>query len=345
MMALDLHDYTRPRLAALLTEWGESPAHANRLWGALYRDLATELPPHSNLPRRLHARLAAEATMTNLVPLRESVSSDRLARKFLLGLADGQAIETVLMHYRGRWTACLSSQAGCPLGCVFCATGQAGFARNLTVGEIVGQALFAQRVLRDLGTGERLRNVVLMGMGEPLLNYDSVLRAVEILRDPAGFSIGAKQITLSTVGVVSGIRRLAAEWQPISLAVSLHGATQAERLALVPAAATWPLDQLMAACRDYTSQLGRRIFFEWTLIAGVSDSPAQARAVAELLAGIPAHVNLIPLNPTTGYAGDASRDTAAAEFQAILRERGLPSTLRARRGIDVSAGCGQLAVV
>ncbi len=271
----------------------------------------------------------------------DTASSDGLTRKFLLRLADGQTIETVLMSYRGRFTACVSTQAGCAMGCVFCATGQMGFARHLRPGEIVAQVLHLQRVLRSQGAA-RLRNLVLMGMGEPLHNYDAVMTALEILTDSRGVNLGASRITISTVGVVPGILRLAEEGRPYNLAVSLHGATEEERGALVPASRRWSLAELIAACRTYGLQTGRRIFFEWTLIAGANDSPAQAERLAELLAGMDAHVNLIPLNPTSGFAGTATATQAAAEFQSVLLAAGFPSTIRQRRGIDVAAGCGQL---
>jgi 23S rRNA (adenine2503-C2)-methyltransferase len=245
------------------------------------------------------------------------------------------------MRFTGRVTACLSSQAGCAMGCVFCATGQRGFTRQLSVGEIVAQAVHVQRLLR--AQGERLRNVVLMGMGEPLHNYDAVMKAVDILRDPSGLALGAKKITLSTVGVVPGIRRMADEARPIYLAVSLHAATQAERLALVPVAKRWPLDELMDACRYYVRTRGGHIFFEWTLIERKNDSAEHAHAVGQLLRGLDSQVNLIPLNPTAGYDGAPTRSDAAKQFQAILAQYGLPSTVRQRRGIDIAAGCGQLA--
>jgi 23S rRNA (adenine2503-C2)-methyltransferase len=256
-------------------------------------------------------------------------------------MSDGQTVETVVMGYPGRFTGCVSTQAGCAMGCVFCATGQMGFVRHLRPGEIVAQVLHAQRELRSRGEAG-LRNLVLMGMGEPLHNYDAVMTALEIISDNGGLNIGPRHISISTVGVVPGILRLAAERRPYHLAVSLHGATEEERSALVPASRRWPLAELIAACRTYCETTGRRIFFEWTLIAGTNDSVEQARRLTALLQGLRAHVNLIPLNPTHGFAGAASASEAAESFQRTLRDGGFPSTIRQRRGIDVAAGCGQL---
>jgi 23S rRNA (adenine2503-C2)-methyltransferase len=272
-------------------------------------------------------------------------SSDNTTQKYLLRLADNQTIETVLMQFEGRAgdpraTACISTQVGCAMGCVFCATGQMGFTRHLTPGEIVGQVLYVDDALQ--AQGQHLRNIVLMGMGEPLHNYDNVMTAVAILTDHKGLSIAPKHITLSTVGIVPGIRRLADEASPIRLAVSLHGATDEERQALVPPAKRWPLAELIDACHYYIDRRQRRIFFEWTLIDGENDMPEQAHALGRLLRGMEAHVNLIPLNPTTGYDGQPTRSAAAKQFQAILADYGLPSTIRQRRGIDIAAGCGQL---
>jgi 23S rRNA (adenine2503-C2)-methyltransferase len=257
-------------------------------------------------------------------------------------LKDGQEVESVLMGFPGRFTACLSTQAGCAMGCTFCATGQMGFVRHLRPGEIVAQVLHCRRALKESGEGESLRNLVLMGMGEPLHNFESVMAALEIIADTRGLNIGPSRITISTVGVVPGILRLAEENRPYNLAVSLHGATEEERSALVPASRRWSLAELIAACRTYGTKTGRRIFFEWTLIDGTNDSPEQARRLGALLQGIDAHVNLIPLNPTQGFGGRETTAEAAHRFQQILQEMGFPSTLRQRRGIDVAAGCGQL---
>jgi len=270
-----------------------------------------------------------------------TASADGVTDKLLLRWGDLQEIETVVMSYPGRTTACLSTQAGCAMGCVFCATGQMGFVRNLRPGEIVAQVVAAQRLLRDRGAPP-LRNLVLMGMGEPLQNYTAVIQALRIISDRRGLNIGPSRISISTVGVVPGIRRLAAEGQPYHLAVSLHAATDAERSALVPANARWPLSDLRAACRDYSLQTGRRIFFGWTLIAGRNDRPGDAQQVIELLRGLDAHLNLIRLNPTAGFRGESCGAESANRFRAEVRSAGIPCTLRQYRGIDVGAGCGQL---
>jgi 23S rRNA (adenine2503-C2)-methyltransferase len=205
----------------------------------------------------------------------------------------------------------------------------------------VAQVLHVQRALR--GRGENgLRNLVLMGMGEPLHNYDAVMTALEIVTDPRGLGLAPSRVTISTVGVAPAILRLADERRPYRLAVSLHDATEAGRAALVPASRRWPLEELLAACRTYGQQTRRRIFFEWTLITDRNDTPAKALELASALTGIDAHVNLIPLNPTQGFAGQAAELAAATAFQRVLRDAAIPSTIRQRRGIDVAAGCGQL---
>lgn len=354
----DFHDLTRAELLARAEAWGFSPVHAAGLWAYVYLEGATDWARMPELPARFRARAASALSLRRPTVAVETPSADGFTRKYLLELADGRRVETVLMRYAGRVTACLSSQAGCAMGCVFCATGQMGFVRHLTAGEIVAQAMHVDAALRATGPAaplaaadaasphdrhERLRNVVLMGMGEPLHNYDAVMRAVDILRDPCGPGLAGRRITLSTVGVVPGILRLAEEGRPCHLAVSLHGATQEERAALVPVAARWPLDELMAACRHYIDRLGRRIFYEWTLIEGRNDTPESAHALGRLLRGQLAQVNLIPLNPTAGYAGAPTGRDAARAFQRVLAEYGPPSTVRQRRGIDVAAGCGQLA--
>jgi 23S rRNA (adenine2503-C2)-methyltransferase len=340
----DLYGLRHPELGALLESWGVSRVHAARLWKYLYLEYAAAGAAMPDLPARVRARFSAETRLGALPVALETESSDGFTRKYLLGLGDGEVIESVLMRYTGRATACVSSQAGCAMGCVFCATGQMGYRRHLTTGEIVAQVVHVSRVLRDSGSPRRLRNVVFMGMGEPLHNYDAVMKAADILRDPAGLGLAADRITVSTVGVVPGIRRMAEEASPVHLAVSLHAATQRERAELVPAARKWPLDELMDACRFFCATLNRRIFFEWTLIEGTNDTRDHAHAVGRLVGKLPAQVNLIPLNPTAGFGGAPSPTESARRFQRILSEDyGLRSTVRQRRGIDIAAGCGQLA--
>ena len=339
-LPVDLYGLSRPELGALLERWDYSDYHAGQVWGALYRRPEPALADGGDLRPDLLARLRAETRAAALPVHLATDSEDGYTRKFLLRLHDEQTIETVLMRFKGRATACISTQVGCAMGCVFCATGQMGFTRHLTAGEIVGQVMHVHRLLGE--RGDSLRNIVLMGMGEPLHNYDETMTALDILTDHNGLAIAPKHITLSTVGIVPGIRRLADEARPFRLAVSLHGATDAERQALVPPARRWPLAELIDACRDYSQRRRRRIFFEWTLIAGENDTAEQAHALGQLLQGLQAHVNLIPLNPTHGYEGTPAQQTAAKAFQDILTGYHLPSTIRQRRGIDIAAGCGQL---
>jgi 23S rRNA (adenine2503-C2)-methyltransferase len=337
---LNLYDLSRLELRQHLSAWGYTDFYAQRLWQALYRRQVTSLEQIEGLRPDLLARLHHD-TYLDILPVQVATDSgDGFTRKFLLRLHDRQTIETVLMTFKGRITACVSTQAGCAMGCVFCATGQMGFMRHLTAGEIVAQVLHVSRILRQ--RGQELRNIVLMGMGEPLHNYDQTMKALDIVMDHHGLAIAPKHITLSTVGLVPGIRRLADEARPVRLAVSLHGATDAERQVLVPPAKRWPLEELIAACRYYSQKRRRRIFFEWTLIAGENDTPQQAHALGQLLAGLDAHVNLIPLNPTVGYDGRPAHEAGAKAFQTILTQYDLPSTVRQRRGIDIAAGCGQL---
>ena len=329
----------------VLSDSGVLKHHAKALWRALHRDHAldlTEIDFSPPLKRWIETNVGEDKAYFIDAPgqVEEIHSSDGLTRKYLLRLSDGQVIETVLRGYDGRFTACLSSQAGCAMGCVFCATGQMGFVRHLTVGEITAQVRHVRRMLAQSHPHRRLRNIVLMGMGEPLHNYDSVMKAMDIVSDVRGASIGPSRIAISTVGLVPNILRMAEENRPYRLAVSLHGSTEEERSALVPTSKKWNLESLIDACRNYCRITGKRIFFVWTLIAGKNDSPETAERLVALLDGIDSHVNIIPLNPTHGFAGAASE--SGSEFQKIIRKSGIPCTFRQRRGIDVGAGCGQL---
>ncbi len=340
-----MHDLGFPELVEVLAADGVILHHAKVLWRVIHGEGELDLASRDFLPplkRWVSDSVGAGKAFFLDAPevVDEIRSSDGLTRKFLLRLLDGQTIETVLMGYEGRHTVCVSTQAGCAMGCVFCATGQMGFVRHLRPGEIVAQVLHARRVLREMHPDKRLRNMVLMGMGEPLHNYDSVMQALDSISDRRGIGIGPSKIAVSTVGVVPGILRLAEEGRPYRLAVSLHGSTEEERAALVPASKRWSLALLMDACRKYGAVTGRRIFFEWTLIAGKNDSVETAARLAELLEGMDAHINLIPLNPTGGFAGAESN--SGHGFQKILIAAGFPCTFRQRRGIDVAAGCGML---
>jgi len=347
--SLNLYDFTFDALGAALADAGLPKREAKPLWRALYRETAPENDDALRLSepvRNWIIRSFGERAWSNRVAgnvTEDVTSSDQTTRKCVLALPDGELIETVIMSFRGRFTSCVSTQAGCAMGCVFCATGQQGFRRHLTIGEMVGQIVLANRLLRATAALQtRVRNVVLMGMGEPLHNYDAVMSALDIMTDRRGLNIGPRRITLSTVGMVPGILRLAQERRPYNLAVSLHATNDKERAELVPVTRRWPLRDLMAACRTYATQTGRKIFFEWTLIEGKNDSVDRAHQLAALLEGIDAHINLIPLNPTAGFSGIASAPRTTTQFQAALRARGIPSTVRQRRGIEMAAGCGQL---
>ena len=337
-----LLDISLEHLTQRLETWGEPQFRAQQIWQAIYHDLATSPDEITTLPKVLREKLKAEFTFGSLSPAAEARSSDGQTRKRLFRLPDGKSIEAVLMGYEKRRTTCISTQAGCAMGCVFCATGQMGLRRNLTSGEIVAQVLFFARQLK--AEGKNLTNIVVMGMGEPFHNYEATLRAVDTLGNPEGFNFGARRITISTVGLVPMIEKFAAERRQVNLAVSLHAATDDLRDELVPINRRYPLQPLIEACRNYVELTGRRISLEWALISGVNDGVEQARALVHLIEGLTCHVNLIPLNPTSGFGGEAPADSKADEFARILAEAGIPCTIRSRRGIDIQAGCGQLAV-
>lgn len=334
----DLYALDEDALADLLAGWGEKRFRAKQIRSWLYDKGATTVDEMTDLPKALRARLADETTLGTLTQVVEQASDDG-TRKRLYRLHDGRMVESVLMPYRdGRRTACISSQAGCAMGCVFCATGQMGFQRHLTDTEIVEQAVRFSRELQVVG--ERLSNVVLMGMGEPFHNYDAVLVAIRRLMSELG--IGARHITVSTVGLAPQIRRFADEGLQVTLAVSLHENDDAARSALLPINKRWNIDAVLDACRYYAEQTNRRITFEWALIAGENDDEGTAQRLAARLKGLPCHVNVIPLNPTRDYGGGPSESNAVDRFVETLQARGVPATVRVRRGIDIDAGCGQL---
>ncbi len=331
-----LYDPTRDELAALLD--GEPRYRLDQLWSGLYEKHATpdEL---TNLPKDLRARLS-QALPLSLTPVTESVSDDGQTVKWLWNLHDGASIETVLMHYPDRSTVCVSTQAGCAMACGFCATGQAGFERNLSVGEIVEQVVRATRVAAQGPIARRVSNIVFMGMGEPLANVDRVWGAVERIHADLGLS--ARHLTISTVGIVPGIRRLAAESLPVNLAVSLHAANDELRDELVPINRRYPLADLYAACEAYLAEKNRRISFEWALIDGVNDRQSDARELAAAARSLRAHINLIPLNATPGWPTKGTPPDRVAAFRDSLESLGANATVRANRGNEIDAACGQL---
>ena len=319
-------------LGRLLAE--DPPYRVGQVWDGLYHQL---LDPRdmTDLPQGLRKRLDAQLP-PSLEAESEHESDGGETRKWLWRLRDGARIETVLMHYRDRSTVCVSSQAGCAMACSFCATGQGGFERNLDVGEIVEQVVMAARRARP----RRLSNVVFMGMGEPLANYDRVWRAIRRLHDDVGLS--ARHLTVSTIGVVPGIDRMTGEELPVNLAVSLHAANDHDRDRLVPLNRRYPLAAVVAACQRYVEASGRRLSFEWALIDGVNDGPTHAGELAAIAGPLRAHVNLIPLNPTLGYATLGTPPAGVDAFRRRLQALGVNATVRRNRGTGIDAACGQL---
>ncbi|MFZ0170706.1 MAG: 23S rRNA (adenine(2503)-C(2))-methyltransferase RlmN [Acidimicrobiales bacterium] len=332
------YDLSREELAGLLSD--EPAYRVDQIWDGMYRRFANPAEL-SELPRPLRVRLGSMAEMSPAFSLADEAISDRgLTLKWLLAAGDGNHVETVLMGYHDRVTICVSSQAGCAMGCGFCATGQSGYFRQLSSGEITEQVVRGARFAADHGWG-RLGNVVLMGMGEPLANYANVRAAIARWNDD--LKIGARSITVSTVGIVPGIRKLTADPIQVNLAVSLHAANDELRSELVPINRRYPLAVLMDACTAYVRRTHRRLSFEWACIAGVNDRPSDSKELAELALPLGAHVNLIPLNPTPGYLVAGSTSQAVAAFRDELSSYGVNVTIRNTRGRDVNGACGQLA--
>ena len=355
----DLLAFTLPQLQQWLVERGEAPFRAKQIYSWLYQNLATDFSAMTNLPQALRQRLAEEATIGPMIVRSELHSKDDRTRKILLELVDGKLIESVLMLYpplgenSPRATVCVSTQAGCAFGCTFCATGQMGFDRHLSAGEIVAQVLFFARELRaDPWTAaglpgsapiDHITNIVLMGMGEPLHNYDNVLQALRILNSADGFNLGARHMTVSTVGLVPAIRKLSQEPLQVNLAISLHAPTNELRGQTMPVNRKYPLQELLGACQDYIAATKRQVTFEYVLLSGVNDTAEYAHQLGELLAPLKqyAHVNCIPVNATSA-SYKAPGPEAIRAFRDILFEHGLSNSVRAERGDDIAAACGQL---
>ncbi len=355
----DILAFTLPQLQQWLVERGEAAFRAKQIYNWLYQKLVTDFSQMTNVPQALRQRLSEEASIGPMIVRSELHSKDDRTRKILLELADGKLIESVLMLYPAlgesgaRATVCVSTQAGCAFGCTFCATGQMGFDRHLSAGEIVAQVLYFARELRATpwtAAGlpgstpiDHITNIVLMGMGEPLHNYDNVLQALRILNNPDGFHLGARHMTVSTVGLVPAIRKLSQEALQVNLAISLHAPTDELRGRTMPINRKYPLQELLAACSDYIAATKRQVTFEYVLLAGVNDTAEYARKLAELLAplGQFAHVNCIPVNATAADYSTPGPDAIRA-FRDILFEQGISNSVRAERGDDIAAACGQL---
>jgi len=334
----DLRGLLPPDLVSLVRALGAPAYRARQIARWVYGRGAERIAEMTDLPAEFRDRLAGAARIGTLAVRRSTDAPDGSATKLLAACEDGQTVECVLMRFDdGRRSACLSTQAGCAMGCVFCATGLGGFARNLTGGEIISQAV-AIRARAD----RRLSNVVFMGMGEPLANYDATVRAARILAAPWGFGIGVRHLTISTVGLAPQIRRLAREGLQVTLAVSLHAPTDPLRRRLVPVTERYPIADLLAACRDYQAATGRRLTFEYVLIDGVNDGDAEARELGRVLRGLLCHVNVIPLNPVPGIPLRRPAVWRVRAFAARVRESGIPVTVRIERGTEIQAACGQL---
>lgn len=330
---------------ALAAELGQPRYRADQLLRTAWQGAPASFDGFRQLPAALRARLAERVSLDLAAEVRQAVSNDGGTTKLLLRMGDGTLIETVLMQYpepgdrHPRSTVCVSTQAGCAMGCVFCATGQMGFERNLRAEEIVAQVLHVARVLR--GRGQHVTNVVFMGMGEPLANYSETIRAVRLLTDARTFGLGQRHITISTVGLINAIDRLADEGLQVGLAISLHAPNDALRQRLVPTAGPTSVGDLLSAAKRFFRKTGRRITFEYALIDSVNDSEETAAELARLLKGSGAHVNLIPVNPTAGGFGRPQRRAVLA-FERALREGGVNCTVRVEKGTEISAACGQL---
>lgn len=336
-----IFDLSFDELESKLDSWGERSYRARQIWRGLYKQGIDTPQKLTTLPTVLRQRLSDQFRFIAFEPVQWEHSLDENTEKVLLSLHDGQTIEAVLMHYDQRRTVCISTQVGCAMGCTFCATGQMGFQRNLSAGEIVSQALLFTRRLK--AEGHRLDNIVVMGMGEPFHNFDALAQAIRILNHPQGFRFGARRITVSTVGLIPGIERFGTEFPQLNLAISLHAATNQLRNQLVPVNRRYPLERLLPACREYVKRTSRRITFEWALIEGINDSLDQAEALVDIVRGLNCHINLIPLNPTSAYTGRPSSPIRSGDFMKALSQRNVSHSVRVRRGIDIQAGCGQLA--
>jgi len=335
-----LLDLSPQELEELLRSRGQPAYRARQIWKWVWGSLAVEFREMTDLPLELRGNLNEAVQIDPVAASAVQIDRSERTEKALLTFDDGEVVEAVLMREEDRRTVCISTQVGCPVRCSFCATGQSGYVRNLTPGEIAAQVLYFARRLRK--RGERVTHVVVMGMGEPMYNYEATLKAVRNLNHPRGFALGARRFTISTVGVVSGMRKLAAEGIELNLAVSLHAPSDELRGQLIPGAKRWPIEDILAAGDAYAAASGRRVSYEYVLLSGVNDSVEDARAVGRLLRGRLAHVNLIPFNPSPDLAYERPAAAQVDAFRRALLDQGVDVTVRRSRGVRIAAGCGQL---
>jgi 23S rRNA (adenine2503-C2)-methyltransferase len=391
----NIYDLSTEALAATLVPWGQPSYRVGQVQRWLYKDLVTSFSQMTNLPLDLRRMLDAEFRIGSAELVAQKISTDGWTRKVLLKMRDGNTVEAVLMLYYDRATVCISSQVGCAMGCTFCATGQMGFTRNLTSGEILEQVLWFNRWLREHPHGKAsprsggrtgladprpsdarpltaahpigvaaadnswfvagegspvgpprqldgITNIVFMGMGEPLVNYNNLWSAIRTIYSPQGLGMSARRMTVSTVGVAPQIRKFGREDLPVNLAVSLHAPNDRLRSTMMPMNDRYPLAELISSCRDYVETTHRRITFEYVLINGVNDGLDMARELASRLKGLLCHINLIPLNPVPGTGMRATPRERVLAFQKIVEEAGISTTVRIERGVDIAAACGQL---
>ena len=366
-MSVFLTDLNIEEVNKLVVSLGEPAYRAKQLLTWVYQKLAVSLNEMTDLPQSFCRKLAEQVNLHTLTPAHEVKAKDGTI-KVLFSLRDGKTVEAALMKFvvqasapvgkkteqasapvkktkSYRYTVCVSTQVGCPIGCPFCATGQQGFERNLTPGEIIDQVLYFARYLKDRKNGregEGIDNIVFMGMGEPLANYNALWQSIEMLNSPDGFGLSARSMTISTAGLIPGIKRLSTEKLQVGLAISLHAADNKLRGNLVPVNKKYPLEELIPACQEYFNQTGRRVSFEYALFDGVNDSLSQAQLLADLIQGMNCHVNLISANSTANQTLRPSPRSQVLAFQRALKDRGINCTLRQSRGQDIDAGCGQL---
>lgn len=337
MEQIDIKSLSLPELEQEIKAMGEKAFRGKQIFEWLHQKLVTGYDQMTNLSKACRDQLKARFILTALEPVDVKISQLDGTRKYLFRLADGHVIESVWMQYHHGNSVCISSQVGCRMGCRFCASTLEGLVRNLTAAEMLDQIYRIQTL-----TGERVSNVVIMGAGEPLDNYENVIRFLRLISDENGLHISQRNLTLSTCGIVPGIRRLAAEKLQITLALSLHAPNDEVRKTLMPVASRYPLNEILAACRKYYEASGRRLTFEYSLVSGVNDNLAEARALTEVLKGMHGHVNLIPVNPIKERDYVQSDQKAIRDFKNYLEKHGINVTVRREMGRDIGGACGQL---